>query len=124
MKKILVIIPLILLLSGCSLFQERQVEVSTTEVAKAPLIVPEVDQFQARSIKWIIITEDNAREIFSKLKKQGKAPALFALTADGYQALSLNMNDILKILKQQKAIVAAYRDYYESPQKDNLSKTQ
>jgi hypothetical protein len=36
---------------------------------------------------------------------------LYAITDDGYKNLSLNMADIIKLVKQQKAIIAAYEKY-------------
>ena len=32
---------------------------------------------------------------------------------DGYDLLSMNISDIMKLLQQQKAIIAAYKAYYE-----------
>ena len=38
---------------------------------------------------------------------------LIGLTDDGYEILAMNMSDIMKLLQQQKAIIAAYQNYYE-----------
>ena len=49
--------------------------------------------------------------------KDKKDPALIGLTDDGYEKLSLNMSDIMRLLAQQKSIIAAYQNYYEDSEK-------
>lgn len=82
------------------------------EVAKPTLVLPSVEQYHNRPVKWITITEDNYQEVFRQLKKKGKHAVLFGVTDDGYEALAANMQDILKIIRQYKAILAAYEEYY------------
>ena len=38
---------------------------------------------------------------------------MIGLTDDGYEILAMNISDIMKLLQQQKAIIAAYKAYYE-----------
>ena len=56
--------------------------------------------------------------IARKLKKDGEPVVIYALTTEGYEQLSLNMADILKLLSQQKAIIEAYKEYYEQTEKN------
>jgi len=110
--KLLLIIP-ILFLSGCSLFNTDPLIVSNVPVEKVPLILPEVDHFQYREISWMVVTEENYEETVSKLKSKGSM-VLFAITAKGYENLSLNTSDILKLIKQQREIIIAYEKYYNT----------
>lgn len=100
----------VLLLSGCSWFS-KPIEVSKVPVEKAPLVLPSVDVVTLREIKWVIITPENYEEIL-KGKDENSSFALFALTSKGYESLSLNIGDIMALIKQQKAIISAYEKYY------------
>ena len=55
-------------------------------------------------------------EVISELQKVNSNIALFALTDVGYENLSLNNAEILKLLSQQRSIIAAYKSYYEGVQ--------
>ena len=38
---------------------------------------------------------------------------LFGITDEGYEVMARNMSDIMAHIEQQKAIIAAYKNYYE-----------
>lgn len=80
------------------------------------LVVPEVDQFQARDLEWITITPDNINNVFADLADANEEVVLIAITPQGMQNLTLNMADLLKLVQQQKQIIAAYKKYYEKEQ--------
>ena len=66
-------------------------------------------------IDWIIITKDNADEVFEKIKNDKNGDyALFALTDNGYEKLALNFADIRNKIAEQRQIILSYKDYYES----------
>lgn len=102
-------------MTGCSFFSSKPdpIQIDAAPVERAPLILPEVDALNMRTIKWIVITEDNIEEVFAELKENNTSLALFALTDNGYESMSLNLADIIKLIKQQQAVIAAYKDYYE-----------
>jgi hypothetical protein len=66
-----------------------------------------------RKVEWIVINEANVDVVIEKLKTEGQAFALYALTGDGYGNLGLNFSDIRAMVQQQQAIIAAYEGYYE-----------
>jgi hypothetical protein len=37
---------------------------------------------------------------------------LFAITADGYEALALNLSDVRSMIQQQQKVIAVYQDSY------------
>jgi hypothetical protein len=47
------------------------------------------------------------------MQADGEDLVLFALTADGYQQLAMNIADLRNLLATQRAIIAQYRKYYE-----------
>lgn len=100
-------------LAACSsqkVEEVRPVEVRTIEVPRPAPIVPKVDQLRLRSVEWIIITPENADEKFAQIQN-GEA-VLFALTADGYENIALNLSDIRAMLEQQKRVIAIYESQF------------
>jgi hypothetical protein len=101
-----------ILLSGCTSMPQK-IEVSAKPVPKPQLIVPEANQLNLRDVEFIIITKENAEEVFAQLEADKKDAILIGLTDEGYESLSLNLSDVMVLLQQQKSIIAAYKRYYE-----------
>jgi len=112
--KIVLMALLLLFLTACGSLT-KTVEISSVPVVKAPLVLPTVDILQSLEVNWVLVTEDNVIDIFNDLKKRGKNVVLFALTDKGYENLSSNASNVLKLLRQQRSIMAAYKTYYEAP---------
>jgi hypothetical protein len=102
-----------LALSACSSVP-KPIQVDVKPVERPALIVPKVDQFTSRNVKWVVITPENVESVFADLKSANKNVVVFAITADGYENLSLNIADITKLIQQQRSIIAAYQQYYET----------
>ena len=91
----------------------KEIQVSTVEVSKIPLNLPSLDPLQLQGVEWIIITKDNAMEIFEEIKSKGGEYSLFALTDTGYEKLALNFTDIRNRLAEQRKLLLSYQEYYE-----------
>jgi hypothetical protein len=102
----------LLSLSACA---TKPMEVTVAPIEKPLLVLPGIDSVEMRGIKWVIVTPENAAAVFEQLKKNGTNPVLFALTDDGYQALSLNFADIQRYINDKNGAVIGYKDYYEKP---------
>ena len=100
-----------LLLVGCST-PVKQIEVSTKPIERPSLVVPKIDPIKQKDIEWIVITEENAEEVFERLRKMKVDVALLGVTDKGYEALSLNFAETQRIIRQYKAVIAAYEAYY------------
>ena len=85
----------------------------TTEVERAPLDLPNPETPKLEEVRWIIITSENAEEVFAKMKEQGKDPVLFGLSDDDYELLSKNFAQIRAYMIQQGLTLEQYREYYE-----------
>ena len=111
-------IPIMFLLSSCS--SVKQLEVFKTEVPRTPLNLPDPETPRIDDLNWIIITSENADEVFAKLKESNVDPVLFGLTDDDYETLAVNFAQIRAYMIQQKITLDQYREYYESelPQTD------
>lgn len=99
-------------LTSCSTV--RQLDVFKTEVERAPLDLPNPETPKLEKINWIIITSENAEEVFAKMKEGGKDPVLFGLSDEDYELLSKNFAQIRAYMIQQGATLDQYRKYYES----------
>ena len=114
-KSILNVLPLLILLtfllSSCS--SVKQLEVFKTEVPRAKLDLPDPQTPRIDELNWIIITSENAEEVFARLKEQNVDPVLFGLTDEGYQTLSVNFAQIRAYMIKQKLTLDQYREYYE-----------
>ena len=113
MKNILLLGLLAVFLSSCS-ESVQEIQVTTIEVSKTPLNLPNPDPLKLQDVEWIIITKDNAMEIFEKLKDAGGEYALFALEDTGYEKIQINFTDIRNKLAEQRQLLLAYKEYYES----------
>ena len=109
---------LIILLTSCSFMpREKQIEVVTKQVEKPKLNIEQVEPLDLKPVKWIVVTKDNAEEIFTNLENEGKSIALFALNTDTYEVLSLNMEELKRYILTQKEVLVKYKEYYE-PKED------
>ena len=113
MKNILLLGLLAVFLSSCS-ESVQEIQVTTVEVSKTPLNLPNPDPLKLQDVEWIIIAKDNAMEIFEKLKAAGGEYALFAVEDTGYEKIQVNYTDIRNKLAEQKQLLLAYKEYYES----------
>lgn len=75
------------------------------------MALPDADELSLRPVEWIVINKDNYETVFAELEQSSKPVALFALTGEGYENLSLNFSDIRQLVQQQKSIIMAYEEY-------------
>lgn len=111
-RNILIVLALISLTACSSIPNILQVD--SKPVEKTPLVLPPVDRFNTRTVKWVVVTPENFEAIVSELESGNKNIVLFALDEDSQKNLSLNIADILKLVRQQQAIIAIYQEYYET----------
>ena len=105
------------IMSGCSLLRQEPVERVVTKevlVQKIPLDLKSPDKFVWMDVEYIIITPENYEEKLSELQEDGKSVALYTIDTDSYEALSINIANVLKYMKEQKLILAKYKEYYET----------
>ena len=112
MKNIILLIVLAMFLTSCSK-SVQEIQVTTVEVSKTPLNLQNPDPLKLQDVEWIIITKDNANEIFERIKSAGGEYALFAVEDTGYEKLQINFTYIRNKLAEQRQLLLAYREYYE-----------
>ena len=112
MNKILAI-ALIVLLTGCSIGGEKRIKLFAVEEPRQKLNLPDPMPLTLEDIRWIIITSENAQEVFKKLEEQGIDPVLFGLTDKDYEMLAKNFAQIRQKLQETNSLLEEYKKYYE-----------
>ncbi len=102
-----------LLLNGCAGLAVKEISSYKIEKKRAKLDLADPQPLELQDVEWIIITKDNAEEVFEKVKSSNGDYALFAVTDEGYEKLSLNLADIRNKLAEQRQIILSYKEYYE-----------
>ena len=64
-------------------------------------------------MRWIIITSENAEEVFKRLEEEGIDPVLFGLTDKDFQLIAKNFAQIRNQLKVTNELLDKYKEYYE-----------
>jgi len=104
----------IAILSGCSSTAPQRIEVSASPVDKPELVLPNADALNMKDVEWILITPENFEERVAEIEATGRPVVFFALTDQGYENISMNFSSIRAFIQQQKAIIAAYENYYKN----------
>lgn len=111
MKQIL-LMTLLVVLTGCSSVKELVIT-KPEIIERPPLNVEQPRPATGYPVEFIIITRENFEDAMKKLEAEGKDAVFFALTDDGYKALSLSVAELRRYIQQQNAVVKAYKEYYE-----------
>ena len=117
----IVAVPLIvcMLLSGCSIGGEKKIKIFSMEEPRQKLNLPEPMPLTLEDIRWIIITSENAQEVFKKLEEAGIDPVLFGLTDKDYEMLAKNFAQIRQKLQETNNLLEEYKKYYEDSDEDS-----
>ena len=110
-KGILIVL-LILALTGCTI-GEKRIKIFQVEEPRQKLNLPDPMPLTLEDIRWIIITSENAQEVFKKLEEAGIDPVLFGLTDKDYELLSKNFAQIRQKLQETNSLLEEYKKYYE-----------
>tara|TARA_B100000470_G_scaffold172117_1_gene136448 strand:+ start:1714 stop:2040 length:327 start_codon:yes stop_codon:yes gene_type:complete len=100
------------LLTSCSAV--KKLEIFKTEVPRQELKLEKPTPLELEQLRWIIITSENAEEVFQKLKDQGIDPVIFGLTDKDFELLAKNFARIRNQLKITNNLLDNYKEYYES----------
>ena len=102
-------------LTSCSGVKELTIFKKKVEREKLNLDKPSA--LQLEQLRWIIITSENAEEVFRKLEEQGIDPVLFGLTDKDFELLAKNFARIRNQLKITNDLLDKYKEYYEPEKK-------
>ncbi len=69
-------------------------------------------------MQWVVITDKNCNSVIESVKDSNGIVFLVALDEISYKNLALNNANLLRYIREEKSIIAAYRKYYENPKKE------
>ena len=99
-------------LTNCS--GVKKLEIFKEEVPRAKLNLEKPTPLELENLRWIIITSENADEVFKKLEEQGIDPVLWGLTDKDFELLAKNFARIRNQLKITNDLLDKYKEYYET----------
>ena len=108
-----ILVLLILALTGCSIGGEKKIKIFSVEKPREKLDYPMPTPLEMEEIKWIIITSENADEVFKRLEEAGIDPVLFGITDKDFQVLARNFAQIRQKLQETNNLLEEYKKYYE-----------
>ena len=102
---------LTIFLTSCS--GVKKLSIFKEEVPRAQLNLEKPTPLELEQLQWIIITSENAEEVFKKLEEQGIDPVLWGLTDKDFELLAKNFARIRNQLKVTNDLLDKYKEYYE-----------
>ena len=108
-----VLVSLILITSLTSCSGVKELTIFKKKVEREKLNIDKPTPLQLEQLRWIIITSENAEEVFKRLEEEGIDPVLFGLTDKDFQLLAKNFARIRNQLKITNDLLDKYKEYYE-----------
>ena len=118
--RISILLIVVLLLSGCSSI--KKLDIFTVEVERQPLALEKPVIKELEKLNWIIITSENADEVFKKMEEQVVDPVVFGLNDNDFQLLAKNFAHIRAHMMKQNVMIDEYKKYYEPDVINNKKK--
>ena len=105
----LLLLPLILLSSGCTTWNPlKRIEIKTVEVDR---VIPTQNRprpVKMNDIHFYVVTEQNFEEFKKRFVKENGDLVGYVLSVRDYETLGLNMAELKRYLIQQKEIIVYY----------------
>ena len=119
------LLTVLLILNACSLFRIPEKEIITvptvveTPEIEVPIIqiVPRPNPVEMKNADIVVVTESNLQEVIERIKNTQGEFVLYAMTADSFESLALNLEQIKRFIDQQSNIIL----YYEKNLSENNS---
>jgi len=112
---------LLLVLSGCTSLQKKELVVRTKPVEKPKLSISLPSPVKMEPLEWVVITDKNYKDVIEQVKDSNGIVFLVAIDEKNYKALAMNNARLLRYIREEKAVIAAYKKYYEKPEKAEQS---
>lgn len=78
--------------------------------APAIRIVPRPDPVELKNADLVVVTESNLDEVIQRIKTEQGDFVLYAMTAQSFESLALNFEQIKKFIEEQNAIILYYEE--------------
>ena len=119
----LVLLPLLLLSSGCSSWpQLKQIEVKTVEVER---VIPTQNRprpVKMNDVHFYVVTEDTFDEFRKRFENENGDFLFYAISVRDYETIALNMSELKRFIEQQKQIIIYYEEAVKPKQNEEKGK--
>ena len=115
-----VLVSLILITSLTSCSGVKELTIFKKKIEREKLNIDKPTPLQLEQLRWIIITSENAEEVFKRLEEEGIDPVLFGLTDKDFQLIAKNFAQIRNQLKITNDLLDKYKEYYEPDKKEDV----
>ena len=115
-----VLVSLILITSLTSCSGVKELTIFKKKIEREKLNIDKPTPLQLEQLRWIIITSENAEEVFKRLEEEGIDPVLFGLTDKDFQLIAKNFAQIRNQLKITIDLLDKYKEYYEPEKKEDV----
>ena len=78
--------------------------------APAIRIVSRPDPVELKNADLVVVTESNLDEVIQRIKTEQGDFVLYAMTAQSFESLALNFEQIKKFIEEQNAIILYYEE--------------
>ena len=117
----MLLLPLLLLSSGCSSWREvLPVEVKTVEVERKIPIQNRPRPVKLDDVYFYVVSADNFDDFKKRFEKENGDLVFYALSVRDYETISYNMAELKRFIDQQQQIIV----YYEEAVKPKPKKTE
>lgn len=119
-------------LNACSLFRTPEKEVVTVPTVvetvriEAPVIkiVSRPEPIKMKDSDIVVITESNLQEVIDNIKTIQGEFVLYAMTAQSFESLALNMEQIKRFIEEQNQVILYYEKAVKPKEENNDGKTE
>ena len=117
----MLLLPLLLLSSGCSSWREvLPVEVKTVEVERKIPTQNTPRPVKLDDVYFYVVSADNFDDFKKRFEKENGDLVFYALSVSDYETIAYNMAELKRFIDQQQQIIV----YYEEAVKPNPKKTE
>ena len=108
------ILTALLTISACSSRPEKEVVTIPTVVETVEIPAPVIQivarptPVEMRDSDIVVITESNLQQVIQQIKQTQGEFVLYAMTADSFEALALNFEQIKRFIEEQNQIILYY----------------
>ena len=105
----LLLLPLLLLSSGCSAWNPlKTIEIKTVEVERVIPTQNRPRSMKMNDIHFYVVTEQNFEDFKKRFTKENGDFVGYVLSVRDYETLALNMAELKRYVLQQKEIIVYY----------------
>ena len=107
-KLVLYLVPLVILLSSCSLTPEKEIVTVETIIKPTIAIAQKPRPVEFGELKVKVITEANVQEVIQEMKESQGQFLVYALDPVTFKNLAIGIEEIKRYIEQQNDIIIYY----------------